>query len=201
MQFVFGLLGSLLGGVLFGPINLSAIDITLKKNIRSGLRFSVAAAMAEMTLATIAILFGKLISRRIEEFPELKLLVIIFFLILGVYFVFKKDTPKADKKTDKKKSNFLNGYILGILNPQAIPSWIFILAYLKSAEVLYLKSWYLWFFIAGVFIGKFIILSFYCYLSEYIKKNITNLNNYLSRVIGGFLIVVGLVQAVKYFYF
>jgi len=201
MQFVFGFLGGLLGGVLFGPINLSAVEITLKKNIRSGLSFSVAAAMAEMTLATIAILFGKLISRRIEEFPELKLLVIIFFLILGLYFVFKNDKPKADLRTGGKKSNFFNGYILGILNPQAIPSWIFILAYLKSAQLLYLKSWHFWLFIAGVSIGKFLILSIYCYLSEYINKHVSNLNDYLSKGIGSFLIIVGLVQAIKYFFF
>ena len=201
MQFIFGFLGSLLGGVVFGPINLSAIDITLKKSIRSGLSFSVAAALAEMALATIAILFGKLISRRIEEFPELKLLVIVFFLILGFYFLFKRDKPEADINTDRKKSNFFNGFVLGVLNPQAIPSWIFILAYLKSAQVLYLKSWYLWFFIAGVFIGKFIILSFYCYLSEYINKHIANLNDFVSKAIGGILLVVGFVQAVKYFFF
>ena len=72
MHFIFGLLGSFLGGVAFGPINLSVVDITLKKSVRSAIRFCVAAALVEIFQATIAILFGKVISRKIEEIPELK---------------------------------------------------------------------------------------------------------------------------------
>lgn len=201
MQFIFGLLGSFLGGVAFGPINLSVVDITLKKSMQSAMRFITAAALVEIAQATIAILFGKLISRKIEEIPELKLLVIFFFVIIGLYFIYKKDKPKADIPADSSKSNFLNGLIVAILNPQAIPYWIFVLAYLKSVQVLNLNSWHLILFLSGVSIGKFIILSLYCYLSEYIKKHTTNLNDYVSKGIGALLLVVGLIQALNYFFF
>lgn len=201
MHFLYGLLGSFLGGVAFGPINLSVVDLTLKKSMRSARQFCVAAALVEIFQATIAILFGKLISRKIEEFPELKLLVIIFFVVLGLYFIFKQDKPKAELSKDGKRSNFLNGFIIAILNPQVIPYWIFVLAYLKSAQVLYLKSWHLVIFLVGVTIGKFLILSLYSYLSEYIKKHTANLNEYVSKAIGGILLVVGLAQAIKYFFF
>ena len=201
MHFLFGLLGSFLGGVAFGPINLSVVDLTLKKSIHSALRFSAAAAFAEIIQAVIAVMFGKLISRKIDEFPELKLLVIAFFVILGLFFLFKKDKPEAEIKTENNSSNFFNGFVVAILNPQAIPYWIFVLAYLKSANVLYLKSWHLILFLIGVSIGKFIILSIYGYLSEHIKKHFTNLNDYVSKTVGSILIVVGLVQAIKYFFF
>jgi threonine/homoserine/homoserine lactone efflux protein len=201
MQFLFGLIGSFLGGVAFGPINLSVVDITLKKNFAAALRFCFAAALVEIGQATIAIMFGKLISRKIAEFPELKLIVIAFFLVLGLYFIFKKDKPKADVSTENKRSTFLSGIIVAILNPQTIPYWIFVLAYLKSAQVLYLKSWHMLLFLIGVSIGKFIILSLYGYLSEHIKKHTANLNDYVSKGIGGLLIIVGLIQAINYFFF
>lgn len=201
MHFIFGLLGSFLGGVAFGPINLSVVDITLKENMKSAIRFSIAAAFAEVLLAYIAIMFGKIISRRIEEFPELKLLVIAFFIILGLFFILKKDTPKTETSSDKNSSNFLNGFIVAILNPQVIPYWIFVLAYLKSANVLYLKSWHLLLFLVGVSLGKLIILTLYGYLSEYIKSHFANINDYVSKTIGSLLIVVGLVQAINYFFF
>lgn len=201
MHFIYGLLGSFLGGVAFGPINLSVVDLTLKKSMRSARQFCIAAALVEIFQATIAILFGKLISRKIEEFPELKLLVIIFFIVLGLYFIFKQDKPKAEISKDGKRSNFLNGFIIAILNPQVIPYWIFVLAYLKSAQVLYLKSWHLVIFLVGVTIGKFLILSLYSHLSEYINKHTANLNEYVSKAIGGILLVVGLAQAIKYFFF
>lgn len=79
LHFIYGFLGSFLGGVPFGPINLSVVDLTLKKSIRSGLRFSFAAALVEIAQAIIAVLFGKLISRKIDELPELKIVVMVFF--------------------------------------------------------------------------------------------------------------------------
>jgi threonine/homoserine/homoserine lactone efflux protein len=201
MQFLFGLIGSFLGGVAFGPINLSVVDITLKKNFAAALRFSFAAALVELGQATIAILFGKLISRKIEEFPELKLLVIAFFIILGLYFILKRDRPQAEISATGKRSNFLSGMIVAVLNPQAIPYWIFVLAYLKSARVLYLKSWHMLLFLVGVSLGKFIILSIYGYMSEYIKNHTVNLNDYVSKAIGGLLVLVGLIQAINFFFF
>jgi hypothetical protein len=72
-----------------------------------------------------------------------------------------------------------------------------VLAYLKSANLLYLESWNLILFLAGISIGKFIILCLYCYLSAFIKKHTTNLKDYISKVIGGILLVAGLIQAVK----
>ena len=166
MHFIFGLLGSFLGGVAFGPINLSVVNITLKESIKSAIRFSIAAAFAEVILAYIAIMFGKIISKRMEEFPELKLLVIAFFIILGLFFILKRDTPETESSTSKNSSNFINGFIVAILNPQIIPYWILVLAYLKSSNFLYLKSWHILLFLIGVSLGKFIVLSLYGFLDR-----------------------------------
>ena len=202
MYFLFGLMGSFLGGIAFGPINLSVVDLTLKRNMRSALRFSVAAALAEIIHAVVAVMFGKLISRKIEELPELKLTVIAFFVIIGLYFIFKSDKPKTEVSIEKNSSNFLNGFIVAILNPQAIPYWIFVLAYLKSTNVLfYLNSLHLTLFLIGVSIGKFIILGLYGYLSENISRHFANLNDYVGKTIGGLLLFVGIIQAIKYFFF
>ena len=170
IHFLFGFAGSFLGGVAFGPINLSVVELTLKRSIRSAVRFIFAASMVELFLAYIAILFGKLIARSIEEIPEYKLLVIIFFFIIGLAFLLKKDKPRSELPEDNKGSSLLNGFLVAVLNPQTIPYWIFVLAYLKSSNAIYLQSWNFILFLVGVTIGKFLILMLYCYLSEYIKK-------------------------------
>jgi threonine/homoserine/homoserine lactone efflux protein len=200
-HFIFGLVGSFVGGVAFGPINLSVVDLTLKKNINSALTFSAAAAVVEIFQAAIAVTFGKLISRKIDEFPELQLLVIAFFVMLGLFFLYKRDNPRKESKTEKNSSTIANGFIVAFLNPQAVPYWIFVLAYLKSIDVLYLNSWHLFLFLSGASIGKFIILGLYSYLSEIIQRHFENLNEYVSKVIGGLLLGIGLAQAVRYFFF
>ncbi|MDZ7608747.1 MAG: hypothetical protein U5K79_24890 [Cyclobacteriaceae bacterium] len=99
----------------------------------------------------------------------------------------KRDKPQSKLNATGQRSSFLNGIIVAILNPQSIPYWIFVLAYLKSANVLELYSVKLWLFLTGVAIGKYIILVIYSYLSFYINRHISNLNNYVSKSIGGFL--------------
>jgi threonine/homoserine/homoserine lactone efflux protein len=201
VHFLFGLLGSFLGGVAFGPINLSVVELTLRKDMRSATRFIVAAAIVEIFQAYIAILFGKLIARSIEEIPEFKLLVIAFFFFLGFFFMLKKNKPEAEVKNSKGGSTFVNGLIVAILNPQTIPYWVFVLAYLKSSDSIHLESWNFVLFLIGVSGGKFIILSLYSYLSDYIKKRISNLDVYVSKGIGGLLLTIGLIQAINYFFF
>ena len=200
-QLFYGLLGSVVSGVAFGPINLSVVELTIKKNLKAANRFCLAAALVEILQAFIAILFGKLISKKIDEFPELKVVVILFFFVLGLYFVLKRDRPESELSKTGRRSSFLNGLIVAILNPQSIPYWIFVLAYLKSANVLELHSVNLWFFLIGVAMGKYIILVIYSYLSFFINKHTTNLNNYVSKTIGSILMVIGIIQAIRYFLF
>jgi threonine/homoserine/homoserine lactone efflux protein len=201
IQFFYGLCGSLIGGIAVGPINLSVVELTIKKNIRAASRFCLAAALVEIALAFIAILFGKLISRKIDEFPELKFLVILFFFILGLYFILKRDKPKSELNVGGERSSFIKGLIVAVLNPQTIPYWIFVLAYLKSASVLQLQAANLWLFLLGVAVGKYTMLTLYSHLSLFINRHVSNLHDYISKTIGFFLIVVGLIQAIRYFYF
>ena len=202
MTFLLGLAGSFLGGIAFGPINLSVVDLTLKKNLRCAIQFSIAAAIVEIIQASIALMFGKLISNKIAQYPEVKLLVIAFFLAVGLFFVLKSAESTSDKKVRaSSNSNYLNGFIVAILNPQTIPYWIFVIAYLKTTGLLYLQSYYLLIFLFGVSLGKFFILSLYGYMSDHIKKHCSNLNEYVSKGIGGLLIAIGLVQAINYFFF
>jgi threonine/homoserine/homoserine lactone efflux protein len=201
LHFLYGLTASFLGGVAFGPINLSVVELTLRKDLRSATRFVAAAASVEVLQAYIAILFGKLIARSIENIPEFKLLVIAFFFLLGTYFFFKKDKVTDETVQSSRGSSFLNGMIVAALNPQAIPYWIFVLAYLKSANVIHMQSWNFALFLLGAYAGKFIVLMLYSRLSAYIKKRVGNLDAYVSKGIGGLLIIVGLLQAINYFFF
>ncbi len=200
LHFIFGFTGSILGGIPFGPLNLSVVEITLKKSAKHAARFSSAAALVEILQATVAILFGKLISRKIEEVPEFKLAVVALFLLLGLYFLLKKDGSKYIIKTESKASNFVKGIILALLNPQAMPYWFFVVTYLNTAHLVDLRSWNLVLFLGGVFVGKYVILNAFRYFSESIKHRLQSIKNYVSKTIGTLLILAGIFEAYKFFY-
>jgi len=200
IHFFIGLMGSFLGGVAFGPINLSVVELTLKRDMRCANKFIIGAALMEFFLAYIAILFGKLIARTIDEIPEFKLLVIAFFFILGLVFILKRDNVKSEFNESGDRSSFMKGILVAMLNPQTIPYWIFVLAYLKSSNTLHLESWNFAVFLIGVSGGKYIILTLYSYLSEYIKSRFSHIDLYVSKGIGTLLILIGLIQIINYFF-
>jgi threonine/homoserine/homoserine lactone efflux protein len=199
LHFFYGLLGSFIGGIAFGPLNLTVVDITLRRSMQHAARFSAAAALIEIGQAAIAVLFGKLIGSKLDEWPQLKVVVVVFFVLLGLYFLLKKERPESAYDGKGKGSFFVKGLILASLNPQAIPYWIFVLAYLTSIDALALQSWNFPVFLAGVCIGKYLILSVYGLLSEYIRKRTRNLSKAVSKTIGIILICIGFYQAWRFF--
>jgi threonine/homoserine/homoserine lactone efflux protein len=197
MHFLYGLLGSYIGGVMFGPINLSVVEVTLKHNLKSGLRFAAAAALVEIAQAGVAVFFGKFIGQQLAQHPSLQWLIVVFFAGLGMYFILKRQAPPVHKVSTKSPSNtshFVNGGIIAAINPQAIPYWIFVLAFLNSSNVLAFDTLNLFIFLAGVSIGKFIILSTFGFFSERIGRRIKHLDEYVSKGVGILLLAIGVIQ-------
>jgi threonine/homoserine/homoserine lactone efflux protein len=198
-QFIYGLLGAYIGGIAFGPLNLTVVDITLRRSIQHAARFAAAAALVEIGQAAVAVIFGKLIGSKLEEWPQLKIVVVVFFMLFGLYFLLKKERPASAYDGKGKGSFFYRGLVLASLNPQAIPYWIFVLAYLTSIDALDLRSWNFPVFLAGVCLGKYLILSTYGLMSEYIRRRTKNLNKLVSKTIGIILISIGIYQAFRFF--
>jgi threonine/homoserine/homoserine lactone efflux protein len=113
-----GFTGSYIGGIPFGPLNLSVVEITLKKDRKAAARFAITASLVEIVEASIAILFGKLIIVHLEANIWLKLAVIFFFISFGFFLYSKKKLPVKDD-TSKGKSAFVKGLVVSVLNPQA----------------------------------------------------------------------------------
>lgn len=200
LHFLIGFLCSFMGTLAIGPTNLGVINITIRHNMHSAARFSMAASLVELVYATAAILFGKLIINKIDEFPGIKIIVILFFFLAGVYFFFKKEKePESEDDQPVNKSFFLKGIIVALINPQTIPYWLFVTTYLTSHEIIHLSRWNLVFFLTGGFVGKYLTLSLYGMLSEYLKKRTSRVAFYLNKFIGLTLIVISVLQATHFY--
>ncbi len=197
IHFFIGLLGSFMGTLAIGPANLGVINISIRYNTRIAARFILGAAIIELFYATAAVLSGKLIVNKINEFPIIKIVVILFFFLAGIYFFFKKEIPHEENNDQPvRKSFFLKGMLVAVINPQTIPYWLFLTTYLTSHNYLDLRRWNLVFFICGGFIGKYSSLTMYGFLSSYIKKRSASVAFYLNKFIGVTLIIISIVQAI-----
>lgn len=198
IHFLAGFIASFLGTLPFGPINLSMVDTTIKDGMKVGLRFSIAAAIVEIGQSLFAYNFGMWITQYLEHNIWIQLTVFLVLFAIGALFFFRKGREDADIGDKKKVSPFLKGAIIGLLNPQALPFWVAVIATLKSSAWLSFGMWdFILLFLFGVSLGKLVALLLYGKMSLFIVNRITSLSHWMNRIIGGIFIGLALVQGVK----
>jgi len=194
----FGFSAAIIGGLAFGPINLSVVSITISKDLKAGIRFSAAAAFVETFHAWMAILFGKLILDSINTNATFQTFFVIFFLGLGTHFLLKKDHIDIEKGDKKKSSDFFKGVGLALINPQAIPYWILVIATMKSYGWVEWDYFNLSTFLIGAAIGRYMVLGLYGYFSHSIKDKVEHLCGKINKSIGILLILIGIYQIIRF---
>lgn len=199
--FFLSMLASIAGTLPFGPINLSVVDTTINRSWRAAFHFSIAAALIEIPQSFIAIRFNPTVQQLLQHNVWVKSFVVVFFVGIGLVFFLRKPINESEKKAKSKNNDFINGLLVSIANPQAIPFWIFILAFLKSAEYLDISDhpplYFLCLFLAGVACGKLLTLLFYAFLSQLIVRRAAFISQWMNKIIGVILMGIGLVQGMR----
>lgn len=199
LVFSIAMLISFLGTIPFGPINLSVVDTSINKSFRAALAFALAAAVVEILQSFVALHCSALIDSFLNESALTKILAVLLLFGLGLMFWFKKPKGKAKKEEGSEgKNDFFRGFIISILNPQAIPFWIFALSYLKMSQMIALDTKMaisvVAAFLFGVAGGKFLALLLFAVAGKQLKNRIGVINRLMNKIIGGILLGIGVVQ-------
>lgn len=201
--FFITLIISFVGTLPFGPINLIMIDTTLKNNFRAGFWFAVAAALVEMGQSVIALYGSSFISKTIEKGPWVQIAGFLFFLLLGTLFLLKKNTADSIAPENVQNGFFRKGLVVAMLNPQAIPFWVIVLAILQSTPIATVTSQrnilLIVSFALAAASGKLGALLLFGILSERIISRSTLIRTHINRIIGFILIIVGVFQGILAF--
>ncbi len=189
---------SFLGALPFGIVNLNVVDTTLRKTTKEGVLMSAGATLTEFLHAFVALQCAAYFSHNFEDNPYIKNAVIIVFFLLGLFFFFKKERPKQRKKRfNVKVTDFSRGMFLSLINPQALPFWLFVITYFTSHKMFVLQEDMIPSFLLGVGIGKFIALLIFVVFSLYIRKRMGRLSDFMNKIIGGIFLVLAFVQAIR----
>lgn len=200
LTFFIGLIATFLGTIPFGPINLAVVNITLKKGFQHGFRFSIGASLVEMAEVALAIAFGSVIQSLLTENILLQILIIIIFIIVGLYYLLSIPRPVLKSRIKIKVSPFVKGILVAVANPQAIPFWVFLLTFISQYYELNFVGVSLLLFFIGVFGGKLAALVLFGYLSKFLRPKLELSCKIINKTLGVILILIGLAQAFKTFY-
>lgn len=169
----------------------------LENKLRVAIRFILAVAIIEYPYAWIAVEFEHLITSSPLVQQNFKLLAAVVMLSLGILGLWsvRKPSPLTVKL---QESGFRKGLVLSILNPQAIPWWIGMTAYLKSQGWIVLDTpWRLHCYVFGTSVGVLFLLLLLAFMAQKLASIIKH-NRIVALLPSIILLVLGLIALVSY---
>lgn len=198
-NFLLAFIFSFVGSIPPGTINLTVLQLGLERKTAIAIRFIIAASILEYPYAWLAVEFEELISGTPFIVQNFKLIGATVLLILG--FVNLLSAKKPTRFTQKfQNSGFRRGFLLGLLNPMAMPYWIAITTYLKMEGWITISNGYhLHSYLLGIVSGAISILV----LINYTAKRVATLLNpgsFIKTLPGIIFLVLGLYSFIQYLF-
>jgi threonine/homoserine/homoserine lactone efflux protein len=197
--FLIGFIFSFLGSIPPGTLNLMVLQMGLEHRIKAALRFALAVAIIEYPYTWIAVEFEQLITSSPVVLQNLKLWGAIIMTTFGIVSLWSVRKPSA-LSVKFQQSGFRRGIVLSLLNPQAIPFWIALTAYLKYQGWIDLStSWRLHSYVLGTSLGVLALLSLLIFAADRVASSFKN-NRLLRMIPGLVLLVLGIFGFIRYFF-
>lgn len=203
LSFLWGLWWSYVFTLPPGIINLSVLDATVHKSLKSGLILALGACLIEFIQSFIGTKFSAWFFANPLVSLIIKTAIIPVFMVLSIRYIVKGVKAYKKKKagipeevTKKRIGSFGRGLIVGLLNPIAIPFFI-VLAAKTAEEGLLRDTWpSVFVYVGGTSLGTFLAFSTYGILSKFIAKKLQTIKIWLDFIIGGIFAVLSIQQLI-----
>lgn len=197
-----GLLGSLIGVLPPGLINMYAAKVSRGEGAKKAMLFSIGVCVTVIIQTFIALLLARYIEMHPEVVKLLQKVALGIFISLTIYFFFiAKDTRREirDENSRSKTNRFFAGMLIAGLNLLPIPYWVYISLALSGFGWFSFSEPALWFAIVGSGLGTLSALSLYVYFfrakddSQKLKLNM----NFVIGVITALITVITFLKVIK----
>ena len=196
--FIIAMIVSFMGSIPPGTLNILVLQLGLEKKLNAAFRFAIAVAIIEYPYAWIAVEFEGWITKSSVVQENFKLLAAIVMTALGVLGLWSARKPSTFA-IKLQESGFRRGLILSILNPQAIPWWIGMTAYLKAEGWIVLDTtWRLHSYVLGTAAGALALLSLLALMAHKLSTFLQH-NKVIKMIPGTVLLLLGIFAFIQYF--
>jgi threonine/homoserine/homoserine lactone efflux protein len=197
--FIIGFFFSFIGSIPPGTLNIMVLKLGLENKVKIALRFALAVAIIEYPYAWIAVEFEYLITSTPIVLENFELLAAVLMTSLGIVGLWSTRKPSMIS-VRLQESGFRRGLILSILNPQAIPFWIGVTAYLKAEGWIKLdNSWRLHSYVFGTSVGAMALLTLLAVLAQKVSYQFQQ-NRFVRMLPSIILLALGMIAFYRYFF-
>ncbi|MCG2429639.1 MULTISPECIES: LysE family translocator [Aequorivita] len=194
-NFLIGFLGSFLGVLPPGLINMYAAKISMKEGRKRAFLFSLGVCITVMTQTYIALILARYIEQHPEVVSMLQKVALGIFISLTIYFFFiAKDTRREirDREHNSKKNRFFLGIFIAMLNLLPLPYWMYLSITFSAFELFSFSQLEIWMAVIGSGIGTYSSLALYVQFfrpKEHSKKLSLNMNYVIGLVTAAISII------------
>ncbi len=186
-----------------GMLNMTVINLNLKKGFFASMIFAVTVAFIEFWQSLLVIKFSDTVSGYLEGNVYIKYLAIVIFVALGLSFLFakpNKDNPKIkDNLKDSNSAIILKGISLAFANVLVYPFWLtqgIIFTHKGVLDGTWTMSII---FSIGIFLGSVGAYALYSLLAEKIIKKFDKIANNINKILSVIFFVLALIQLAQIF--
>lgn len=148
---------SFIGSLQPGPVNMTVLRITSDHGRRNGLLAALGGCLPEIPYSIAAIFLSDLLLRITFLEEILGYFVGMVLILLGLITILKRN--KDIKEKTQYENPFMNGLIMGMLNPQLITYWLVVYLWLSATGYFYTDSLMTKVgFVFGTFTGAFLLM-------------------------------------------
>lgn len=197
LPFLTGYIASLIGTLLPGILNATAVKISKEEGIKNAHSFMLGTFVIIALQTYLAVFFARIIDS--SEFISniLREIGFVIFTLLTFYFFLTKPTTNINtsKLIKRKKARFTHGIILALLN--VFPIFYYVFVSITASK----NNWYEIHFLNNVLLTIGVILGTFTAFKSYIKlfKNSSLQDNFIlkniNKIIGtitGFIAILNL---------
>ncbi|NRB62523.1 MAG: hypothetical protein HRU40_05740 [Saprospiraceae bacterium] len=200
INFLFGVLITVLGITIPGLINMSAVQITLSRNLKAGILFSIGSAIVIFAQAVIGVGFAGYLAEHREILSMIKKLAILIFIILSIVFFYKGLRPKLQEHSKGQGHPILIGMAIAGMNVLNIPFFFTISTVGQAHGWIDLQQSSGFFMMLGLSLGGFFMLCLYAYFARYINTHAQFFARNLNYFLSGLFLFLAVVQWVQLYY-
>ena len=186
---------AILGALPFGLVNLTVLDVSMKRGSRHALSIAHGAALIEVFYGLIAIFTGSIVRKYIDGNIIINCFIILVLVVSGLFFLLKKQ--RSNSSGESGYLGFLKGALLNLISIQVFLFWLIALAYLSSRQLIQYDILSVLIFLSGIWIGKMTVLFLYMLLSKKIVSHSQILSKNINRIIGFILFGVAVFQTIN----
>lgn len=203
LPFFLGLAVTFISTLLPGLINMTVAKISLKEGKSRAFALGSGAGLIVFFQALVATIFARFIDKRTDINYLIQEIGIGIFLLLSIYFFFfakKKKIQNEEVIISSKRSHFLMGMFLSLINVFPIPFYVILSITLGSYGYFQFDKPFLVLFSLGASLGAMSV--FYIYANfirkieskaEFFMKNV----NYLIGSVTLLIAVLGIVKLIN----